>query len=279
MAYKISGTASDDCTVYVINADTDVVDKVESVSAGAYEITLLSSQNIHILSEADDGSKSPIAYTNVTATHYDYIQPTFGLNIKESRRHGSYNAGVTISKPSGSVLQGYSGGGTNLGWATSFCVFDKNVLIGNKVSVDWLGGIGAGDSATYYFRIIDGSYSRTNDSDFPISAAAPFLSKGGGDLVTIREFADIGYSFSRRTDTSSILTLSGSTQSYVTVYITVGTSSGRYGWYDLYSMKVLSSSDAVITEATMSAALVWPEGGASEYQYGKLGTPVTVVAQ
>ena len=277
MAYKIEGVASSDCDIYVIDADTDLLDKMVSVSAGSYTVELLSAQTNHVMAvSASDGA---IAYSDVVATYYDYIQPTFGLSIKESRRHNDYPAGVTISKPSGSVLQGYSGGGSNLGWATSFCVFDKNVLIGNKVSVDWLGGIGAGDSATYYFRVIDGSYSRTNDSDFPISATAPFLSKGGGDLVTIREFADIGYSFSRRTDTSGILTLSGSTQSYVTVYITVGTSGGRYGWYDLYSMKVLSSSNAVITEATMSSALVWPEGGASEYQYGKLGTPETIIAQ
>ena len=45
MAYKIEGVASEDCDIYVINAATDQLDKVQSVIAGAYEVPLLSMVN------------------------------------------------------------------------------------------------------------------------------------------------------------------------------------------------------------------------------------------
>jgi hypothetical protein len=276
MAYKVEGTASDDCKIYVINTATDIVDRVESVSAGAYEIGLLTADNIHVLAEPDDVAKSPITYTNIDTVYYAYIQPTFGLNLKEVKRHGSYSAGVVFSSESGPTLRGYNGG-SSLGWANSFCVFDKDVIVGNKVQVDWSGTAGAGDNGMFKVIVADGTFDRTNDADFPQSTTSPWLDKGGGDLEILYEATSAG--FSRNTITTGVLSLSGSTQSQVTVFVTVGTSSGNWAYYDLYTMNILSSSDAIITEATIDGSLVWVEGGVSDWEYGKLGTPVTVSAQ
>ena len=279
MAYKISGTASHDCTVYVINTASNLVDKVQSVSAGAYEIELLTSQNNHLMAEPDDGNLTPIAYTNVDAEYYDYIQPTFGLSLKEVKRHGSFTSGVVFSKPSGTTLEGRNLSSA-LGWANAFCVFDKNVLIGNKVQIDWQGDSGSGDDGDFKAVIADGFYDRNNGSDFPQNLTTGWASKGGGDLVTM--YDNVVSSFGRNTLDTGVLTLAGSTQSYVTVFVTVATGSGRYAWYTLYSMKVLSPSNAVITEATMDASIVWPEGqtgGDANYEYGRLGTIDTIIAQ
>lgn len=70
MSYKFSGTASEDCTVYVINVSDDSTETIESVSTGAYEIVDLSEDNIHIIAIPDDTSKDGVIYHNVTGVYY-----------------------------------------------------------------------------------------------------------------------------------------------------------------------------------------------------------------
>ena len=70
MSYKFSGTAEENCTVYVINTSDDSTETVEAVSTGAYEIIDLSEDSIHILAVPDDTSKGGIIYHNVTAVFY-----------------------------------------------------------------------------------------------------------------------------------------------------------------------------------------------------------------
>jgi len=69
MSYKFSGTASEDCSVYVINTSDDSIEKVESVSAGPYEIDGLTQQDIHVMA-IPVSDKSGVVYQDVTAIYY-----------------------------------------------------------------------------------------------------------------------------------------------------------------------------------------------------------------
>ena len=83
MAYRIQGTASHDCKVYIINASTHLLDRSIDVSAGSYEALLLSAEYNHITAVATDPALHPITYSNVQAQSYVFVQPTFGFNLKE----------------------------------------------------------------------------------------------------------------------------------------------------------------------------------------------------
>lgn len=275
MAYKISGTVSDDCDIYVINSASDIIDKVESVSAGAYEIGLLTAPNVHIL--AVHPTKGARSYSYIDAEYYSYVQPTFGLSLKEVKRHADYVAGVSFSNPEANVVRGYNASSA-LGYANTFCSFETSILDGNSMTFDWSGIVGSGDTGSFVIEIVDGSYDRTSATDFVLGS--PWVSKGAGQLVEVYS-ASLGASFSRYTINSGTLDLSLSTQGYVTVFVRVSTSYGRYASYDLYGMEVRSPSNAIITQADMSGTLVWPEGfnPTADYEYGKVGTPVIVETQ
>ena len=75
MAYKISGTVSDDCKIYVINTSDDSLEQVKSVSAGAYSVDLLDEENVHVFAVRDSDSGC-LGHGSVDAEYVfnDYMQ-------------------------------------------------------------------------------------------------------------------------------------------------------------------------------------------------------------
>lgn len=74
MAYKISGTLSDDANIYVIDEASDTLEKHQVSSAGAYEVLELTDGSKIAIAMAADGRV--IGYGNVTPEYYWAFEPS-----------------------------------------------------------------------------------------------------------------------------------------------------------------------------------------------------------
>lgn len=70
MPYKINGTSSKSCLVYVIDTVTSGIDTTTPISAGSYEINQLSSTQVHVVAVPDDSDFNAVSYRDIDTTYY-----------------------------------------------------------------------------------------------------------------------------------------------------------------------------------------------------------------
>lgn len=136
---------------------------------------------------------------------------TIRFSLREHTRNASYPAVVTFSKPSGSVVRGYSNvGGLSLVWL--FFVVPRMWIHGKYIRLRWGASVGYSNWGTS-IRIYDGSYNRSSDADFIYGNGLAV--KGNGLLQSyLSHTGSFAYTIQEQ-----LVDVSGGSEDYVTIFI------------------------------------------------------------
>ena len=258
MPYKINGTASHDCKIFVIDSTLEEVTNVADVSAGAYEVGAIPAENNHVFA-INPINGQLVGHGNVDAIEYTYYPEEFGVQIKEFKTHAPYHPGINVTKQSG----GLRIAGAGIGSLTLFTSMPTEVMVGKKLKIDWY--CTRSYARDTYVRVFDGAYDRANRSDIPNLSSTGitypyniFTLKGAGRLF---EYIDNG-SWARHTYTSSIIDVSSAQLDDVTLSITLyNVNSGGSFTLDVYNIQIVESDDTVKSSLeNNSSTFTYPPG-------------------
>lgn len=132
------------------------------------------------------------------------------FSLREHKYYVAYNPDFTFSKPDGTNLRCYSTK-TSLGRGWVFVVVPREWLNGKYVRFYWVTWSNPTHSGSpYVVFIMDGSYDRSSDTDFPSGSHIP--TKGSGLLQIIRSKSTNGG------ETVDVQVSIGGTEEYCTIF-------------------------------------------------------------
>ncbi len=148
---------------------------------------------------------------------FTQVSNAFALdNIWQYREHDdsiNFDPEFTFSNTGTDNILRVDSSFNSIGNGFVFKTFDKADIIGKDIKITWANDRnGPGVTSGISIRVLDGSYDRSDNVDFPLNG--PVLIKGGGALDVFSTFLV----FSEQTDTLTA-SLTGSVLEEVTVFV------------------------------------------------------------
>lgn len=134
------------------------------------------------------------------------------FSLREHKCFSAYNPDTIFSKPTDTILR-MGSTVSAIGRGYIFIVVSRTLLNGKYVRLHWAGQVVSGTKNFAQVLIMDGSYDRSSDTDFP--SGSDMLTKGNGLLQTLRSKADVNWD-----ETIDVLVdVSGGTEENCTIFI------------------------------------------------------------
>lgn len=164
------------------------------------------------------------------------------LQLREHKSYADYDPEIIFAKD-GSALKCTSTL-ASMGRGYIFHNVLRSYLNGKKVSITYE-TYSTHTEMPFDCKILDGSYDRTSDTDFP--AGSEILSKGNGVLNTIYDVTGTNASSNV---TTAVLDLSGGTETNVSIVLRIKDGwSVQSGWFKITKFEILDSGNNVLRRA------------------------------
>ncbi len=198
----------------------------------------------------------------------------FPLQLREHKDCTIYNPDITFSKIAGQDALRASSTDSSLGNAYAFAVFDKSFLNGKKIRINWTTvASGSYNDVPFTLSILDGTYSRTSDTDFfpsDYSDCGQPLYKGEGMLQVFNGTFNIN-----KIDTVTI-NIENTGLDKVTFFVTWNDAWDQAsGTMDIFSLEILDINNNVLRYADLSGNLNMEQTG-TYADHGIIGTDTCV---